>query len=106
VGRYGDFFIHAWRLTGEEKYRDAAVRLVDWALGANPAGWCFTTGLGSRPPYNPLHLDSYFHLSSGLGPAPGLVIYGVTDPPGGSPYIKAVTQHLHPRWTSSPRLGG
>ncbi|MBN1420266.1 MAG: beta-propeller fold lactonase family protein, partial [Planctomycetes bacterium] len=102
VGRYGDFLIHAWRLTGEDEYRDAAARLADWALGANPVGWCFTTGLGSRPPYNPLHLDSYVHLSEGLGPAPGIVIYGVTGPPGGSPYVKAVTQHLHPSMDELP----
>jgi hypothetical protein len=59
------------------------------------------TGLGSRPPYNPLHLDSYFHLSR-LGPAPGLVIYGIIEPPGGAPSIKAVTKHLHPSMADLP----
>jgi endoglucanase len=102
VGRYGDFLIHAWRLTNQNKYRDAGALLADWALGANPAGWCFTTGLGSRPPYNPLQLDSYFQLSKGLGPVPGLVIYGVTDPPGRAPYIQAVTRHLYPTMKDLP----
>jgi endoglucanase len=96
VGRYGDFLIHAWRLCGETRYRDVAARLAHWALGANPAGWCFTTGLGSRPPYNPLHADSYPHLAGGLGPCPSLVIFGITDSVGGSPYIRAVTRHLYP----------
>ncbi len=96
VGRYGDFLIHAWRFTGDTRYRDAAARLADWSLGVNPVGWCFTTGIGSRPPYNPLQLDSYFQFSRGLGPVPGLVIYGITEPPGKSAYIKAVTQHLYP----------
>jgi endoglucanase len=102
IGRYGDFLIHAWRLTGEARYRDAAARLADWSLGANPPGWCFTTGLGSRPPYNPLQLDSYFALPKGLGPVPGLVIYGITEPPGASPYVKAVTQHLYPSMDRLP----
>jgi len=101
VGRTGDFLIHAWRLTGDARYRDGAARLADWALGANPSGWCFTTGLGSRPPHNPLHLDSYLHLSR-LGPAPGLVIYGITEPPGGAPYIRVVTDRLHPSMAERP----
>ena len=102
VGRYADFLIHAWRLTGDQRYVDAAARLADWSLGANPVGWCFTSGIGSRPPYNPLHLDSYFHLANGLGPAPGLVIYGITEPAGGGSYVKAVTQHLYPPMAQLP----
>jgi endoglucanase len=102
VGRYGDFLIHAWRLTGDTRYRDAAAQLADWSLGANPAGWCFTTGIGSRPPYNPLQLDSYFQLPKQLGPVPGLVIYGITEPPGKSPYIRAVTQHCYPPMEQLP----
>jgi endoglucanase len=101
VGRYGDFLIHAWRLTGDTTYRDAAVRLADWALGVNPPGWCFTTGLGSRPPYNPAHLDSYFHLQD-RGPVPGLVIYGYAEPAMGLPYVRAVLQHLYPTWEKLP----
>jgi endoglucanase len=101
VGRYGDFLIHAWRLTGQEKYRDAAVRLSDWALGANPPGWCFTSGLGHRPPYNPLHLDSYRYLQT-RGPAPGLVIYGYGEPAMESPYVAAVLRNLYPEWKKIP----
>lgn len=102
VGRYGDFLIHAQRLTGDEKYHQAALRLADWVLGANPLGRCFTTGLGSTPPLNPLQLDSFAHLRTALGPVPGLVIYGITDPPGGMPYIKTVTQHLYPAIAQRP----
>jgi endoglucanase len=102
VGRYGDFLIHAWRLTGEPRYLDGAERLADWVLGANPLGRCFTSGLGSHPPLNPLQLDSYSHLRDGLGPVPGLVIYGITDPPGMAPYVRVVTQHLHPAMEQRP----
>ena len=102
VGRYGDFLIHAYRLTGDERYLEGAMRLADWVLGANPSGRCFTTGLGSDPPLNPLHLDSYFHLQAGRGPVPGLVIYGLTEPPGEAPYVKAVTQHLYPDMAHLP----
>jgi hypothetical protein len=101
VGRYGDFLIHAWRLTGDRSYLDAAVRLADWALGANAPGSCFTIGLGSRPPYNPLHLDSYYHLQE-RGPAPGLVIYGFAEPGMNSPHVHAVLQHLYPAWAQLP----
>jgi endoglucanase len=97
VGRYGDFLVHAWRITAETKYRDAAARLADWVLGANPPGWCFTSGLGHRPPYNPLHLDSYAHLVA-RGPAPGLVIYGYCEPAAAAPHKAAVLRHHHPTW--------
>jgi endoglucanase len=102
VGRYGDFLIHAHRLTGDDRYRQAAMRLADWALGANPLGRCFTTGLGASPPTSPLHLDSYAHMRTPLGPAPGIVIYGITEPPGAGPYVKAVTQHLYPPMEQRP----
>jgi hypothetical protein len=101
VGRYGDFLIHAWRLSGDVSCRDAAVRLADWALGANAPGWCFTTGLGSRPPCNPLHLDSYYHLQE-RGPAPGLVVYGFAELGMGAPHVRAVLQHLYPEWKQLP----
>ena len=102
VGRCGDFLIHAYRLTGEKRYFDGAMRLADWALGANPLGRCFTSGLGSLPPLNPLQVDSYFHVQAGRGPVPGLVIYGITDPPGAAPYVKAVTQHVYPDMARLP----
>jgi endoglucanase len=102
VGRYGDFLLHAYRLTGEARYLDGARRLADWVLGANPLGRCFTSGLGTYPPLNPLQLDSYFHIQEGRGPVPGLVIYGVTEPPGAAPYIRAVTQHLYPAMAQLP----
>lgn len=102
VGRYGDFLIHAYRLTSEPRYLEGAMRLADWALGVNPLGRCFTSGLGSSPPWNPLQLDSYFHIQAGRGPVPGLVIYGITEPPGAAPYVKVVTQHLHPGMAHLP----
>ena len=95
VGRRGELLVHGYRLTGEQRYLDAASLLSDWALGCNPSGWCFTTGLGSRPPYNPLHLDSYDHTQNGRGPAPGIVIYGWARF-GGAPYSKAITKHMFP----------
>ena len=102
VGRYGDFLIHAYRLTDEKRYLDGAMRLADWVLGANPLGRCFTSGLGRYPPLNPLQLDSYFHIQAGRGPVPGLVIYGITDSPGAAPYVKAVTQHGYPDMSRLP----
>ncbi|HUF61811.1 MAG TPA: glycoside hydrolase family 9 protein [Verrucomicrobiales bacterium] len=102
VGRWGDFLMHAHRLTGERSYRDAACLLADWALGANPVGRCFTTGLGARPPWTPTHLDSYPWLQAGLGPVPGLVVYGITPEVGGRPYIQAVAGNVYPRLNDRP----
>ena len=52
-------FIAAWRLTGDVKYRDAALLANDWQLGANPAGSSMTTGLGRNYPVRFLDLPSY-----------------------------------------------
>jgi endoglucanase len=102
TGRYADYLLNAFRLTGEQRYYDGASLLADWQLGANPAGRCFTSGLGYRPPYNPLHLDSFDTIRRGLGPVPGIPIYGITQTLNAPPYVKAVTQHLYPAFEKLP----
>jgi endoglucanase len=102
TGRYGDYLLNAFRLTNDPRYYDAAALLADWQLGANPGGRCFTTGLGWRPPYTPLQCDSHDTIQRGIGPVPGISVYGITASVNAPPYVKAVTQHLHPDFNNRP----
>lgn len=48
----------AYRLTGEEKYRNAAREQVHYLFGKNSLNLCFVTGYGSRSPQHPHHRPS------------------------------------------------
>lgn len=74
--RRGMFFILAHQITGQKKYRDAALLLVDWMQGANPMGRTFTTGLGKVYPVRLLSLPNWVMSDRLLDPIPGLTIYG------------------------------
>lgn len=66
--------IAAWRVTGESRFRAAALLAVDWMHGANPQGRVWTTGLGKNFVVHPLHLPAD---SDGIAdPVPGITIYG------------------------------
>jgi hypothetical protein len=75
----GEYFpilhlVAAWRLTGEERFRNGALNAVDFMQGANPQGRSLTTGLGQNYVVHPLHLPSD---SDGIAdPVPGITIYG------------------------------
>ncbi len=72
----GRYFIVAYRITGNKKYRDAALLLNDWVCGANPMGRTLTTGLGQNFPVRVLSLPSY---ADGIAePLPGLTQYTFT----------------------------
>jgi len=45
----------AYQLTGERKYRDGVVHLMDYLLGRNPMGVSYITGYGDKPFKNPHH---------------------------------------------------
>lgn len=74
----GSAFIMAWRTTDDPKYRDAALLLVDWMLGANPMGRSLTTGLGRVYPIRLLSLPNQVMSETLVDPMPGLTIYGFT----------------------------
>jgi hypothetical protein len=66
--------IAAWRLTGDERFRNAALLSVDWMQGANPQGRVYTTGLGQNYVVHPLHNPAD---TDGIAdPVPGLTVYG------------------------------
>jgi len=46
---------HAYRLTGDQKYRNAVVHLMDYLLGRNPLGQSYISGYGTRQYFNPHH---------------------------------------------------
>jgi len=68
------FIAHA--LSGDDRYRDAAILNVDFMLGANPMGMSWTTGLGYTYPVNFQHEMSE---KDGIAdPVPGITLYGMT----------------------------
>jgi endoglucanase len=72
----GRALLIAHALTGESKYRDAAILNFDFMLGANPMGMSWTTGLGQAYPVNIQHEVS---MTDGIDdPVPGITVYGIT----------------------------
>ncbi|MEM8924732.1 MAG: glycoside hydrolase family 9 protein, partial [Actinomycetota bacterium] len=65
--------LRAHRLTGDERYRRAALRSAAVSLGANPTNTVFVTGFGRHPVRNPVILDAQ---SGGLPVWAGTPIYG------------------------------
>jgi len=65
-----------WKLTGEQRYFDAASVLMDYKLGLNPLGICYVTGLGSHRVHNIHDRESAYTIEKGWGPKPGITIFG------------------------------
>lgn len=76
---YGRSLLIAHALTGDRKYRDAAILNCDFMFGANAMGMSWTTGLGQ---VYPIHFQSGASQTDGIpDPIPGITLYGHT---GGS----------------------
>lgn len=72
----GRALLVAHALTGEARFRDAAILNFDFMLGANPLGMSWTTGLGEVYPVNIQHEVSE---TDGIAdPVPGITLYGIT----------------------------
>ncbi len=64
----------AWRWTGNQQYKDAAIGLLDYVLGRNPLDMSFVTGFGTRSPMNIHHRQS---AADGVtAPVPGWLVGG------------------------------
>ena len=75
----GVWLLHAYYLTGEEKYYTAALKVLDYLLGKNPLDMSFVTGYGAKSPMHPHHRPS---TSDGVtAPIPGMLVGG--PQPGG-----------------------
>jgi endoglucanase len=70
----GMVLIHAYILTKEEKYMNAAQSIVDYILGRNPIDKSYLTGYGVNPVMNPHHRIS--QADSIEAPVPGMVAGG------------------------------
>jgi hypothetical protein len=68
--------VTAWRLSGEDRFRDKALLAVNWMHGANPQGRVNTTGLGQNQIATLLHIHS---LTDDIDePVPGMTMFAYT----------------------------
>ena len=87
-----------------QNYLDALSVAADYVLGANPLGIVFMTGLGSRRPEEPLHLDSLATIVRGLGPVPGIPVYGPIPEVPGPDWYQPGARRFSPRWQAQPPM--
>ncbi len=66
--------LQAYYLTRDASFLEAAQQNLDYLLGRNAVGFCFVTGLGSKPTMRPHHRQS--HADGVLDPVPGLLAGG------------------------------
>jgi len=117
-GRYAEAYMYATLFepdaTKRQQYINTVSQLADYALGLNPLGRSFYTGLGADPPNSPGHCDSYFtkyglsdgvthdHDGKPIGNVPGILVFGPTAGPSGQTYQTAVSKKLSPAWDALP----
>ena len=65
-----------WKLSGEQRYFDAASELMDYKLGLNPPGISYVTELGSKYVNNIHDRESAYTQSLGRGAKPGITAFG------------------------------
>ena len=70
----GMVLIHAYILTKDEKYLNAALSIVDYILGRNPLDKSYLTGYGVNPVMKPHHRPS--QADSIDAPVPGMIADG------------------------------
>ena len=79
AGNQGVWLLHAYYLTGEAKYYQAAVKVLDYLLGKNPLDMSFLTGFGTKSAMKPHHRPSTSDKVK--DPVPGMIVGG--PQPGG-----------------------
>lgn len=66
-----------WKLSGEQKYFDGAAAMINYALGQNPLGISFVTGVGFHLVVNPHDRESQYSAKTlKIGPKPGITVFG------------------------------
>lgn len=66
--------LHAYELTENKEYFNAAITNIDYLLGRNPLNYCFVTGFGTQSPKHPHHRISF--ADGEIEPVPGLIVNG------------------------------
>ncbi len=107
TGRHADGIYQALQLGAldddkRQRYIDAISVAADYALGANPASYVWITGLGSRSPHEPLHLDSLAFMRRGMPPVPGLPVFGPVEEMPGADYYAPIRASFHPAYEATP----
>jgi endoglucanase len=74
-------FPRAHALTGDKKWHEAMIAATQFSAGANPTNMSYTTGIGVNQPREIMDIDAD---ALGLGPKPGMTIYGLWGPREGS----------------------
>jgi len=117
-GRYADVYAFAYRLEEDSEKRAEYFSILsqfgDYALGLNPLGVSYVTGLGIVQPQSPLQLDSYFtkygeidgnnnsHEGVPIGNVPGILIFGPTAERSSVSYQAVVSNTVYPEWENLP----
>lgn len=70
----GIWLLHAYYVSGEEKYYNAARKALDYLLGKNPVNMSFVTGYGTNTPKHPHHRPSTADRVE--APVPGMLVGG------------------------------
>lgn len=104
TGLHADPIYQAFTATGsEQEYIDALSLAADYALGGNPNGMSYITGMGSVFPQEPLHTDSLaFIKDKGMPPMPGIPVYGPVANMPGSTWYAPLAAAFHPPFGSQP----
>ena len=108
TGRHVDMIYQRLQLGGldattEQDYLDALSLAADYALGCNPASYSYITGLGSRHPEEPLHLDSLaFILDQQMPPVPGIPVFGPVTSFPGAYYYDPIGAAFYPDFDAQP----
>ncbi len=79
AGNQGVFLLYAYYVTGDQKYYEAAKKVVDYLLGKNPLDMSFLTGFGTKSAKLPHHRPST--ADKVTDPVPGMIVGG--PQPGG-----------------------
>lgn len=74
VANKGMVLIHAYLISKEQKYLDAAQGILDYLLGRNPLGLSFLTGSGVNQVWDPHHRPS--KADTVKAPVPGMLVGG------------------------------
>lgn len=75
IAEEGVLLVHAYRLSGDVVYLNAAVEQLDYLLGRNHFNQTFVTGVGTHAVNHPSHL----FLSAVNGKLPGLMVGGANE---------------------------
>lgn len=109
MGTYTEALVSLLRLGGLSKAEHQDIINIlslsaDYILGCNPLGMVTYTGLGSKRVMEPLHLDSLVFAKKGLGPMPGIPVFGPIDGPPGQPWSRATLGKFYPPMEKLPRM--